>query len=64
MNAKPIIFDGHNDLLTRLWERIYDGRPVHIIIVGLQQLQRYLMVLPRHIGFAFCIPAEDDRYLS
>ena len=33
MNAQPVIFDGHNDLLTRLWlSSAVD--PVHDFIYG------------------------------
>ena len=44
MNAKPIIFDGHNDLLTRLWLSSADD-PVHDFIYG---------TLPGHLDLKRC----------
>lgn len=44
MNAKPIIFDGHNDLLTRLWLSSADD-PVHDFIYG---------TLPGHLDLNRC----------
>ena len=48
MNAKPIIFDGHNDLLTRLWLSSADD-PVHDFIYG---------TLPGHLDLARCRQAK------
>ncbi|MCG3879441.1 dipeptidase [Psychrobacter sp. Ps6] len=44
MNNQPIIFDGHNDLLTRLWLSSADD-PVHDFIYG---------TLPGHLDLARC----------
>ena len=44
MNAKPIIFDGHNDLLTRLWLSSADD-PVYDFIYG---------TLPGHLDLKRC----------
>ena len=44
MNSQPIIFDGHNDLLTRLWLSSADD-PVHDFIYG---------TLPGHLDLARC----------
>jgi len=44
MNNQPIIFDGHNDLLTRLWLSSADD-PVHDFIYG---------ILPGHLDLARC----------
>ena len=48
MNAKPIIFDGHNDLLTRLWLSSADD-PVHDFIYG---------TLPGHLDLKRCQQAK------
>lgn len=44
MNAQPVIFDGHNDLLTRLWLSAADD-PVHDFIHG---------ELPGHLDLQRC----------
>ena len=44
MNNQPIIFDGHNDLLTRLWLSSADD-PVHDFIYG---------TLPGHLDLKRC----------
>jgi len=44
MNNQPIIFDGHNDLLTRLWLSSVDD-PVHDFIYG---------TLPGHLDLKRC----------
>lgn len=44
MNAQPVIFDGHNDLLTRLWLSAADD-PVHDFIYG---------ALPGHLDLQRC----------
>ena len=48
MNNQPIIFDGHNDLLTRLWLSSADD-PVHDFIYG---------TLPGHLDLARCRQAK------
>ncbi len=44
MNTQPVIFDGHNDLLTRLWLSASDD-PVHDFIHG---------ALPGHLDLQRC----------
>lgn len=48
MNNQPIIFDGHNDLLTRLWLSSADD-PVHDFIYG---------TLPGHLDLKRCQQAK------
>ena len=48
MNAQPVIFDGHNDLLTRLWLSSA-ADPVHDFIYG---------TLPGHLDLQRCKEAN------